>query len=315
MKTVEVSRRPLGAKSTPPPLNDPQITVREGHVMAQDGAKLFFCEEGPKNPVSDRTLVFCYGLVCSALHWTYQIEHFRKTHRCIWFDYRGHQNSEKPRDFSTLSLEQFGDDLHLILQTVEAKNTVLLGHSMGVNVVLEYWRKHPETIRALVLSNGTLRRPLETLFDSNAMEKVFAVLGKVYDFSPSVVRGLWKLQKGNRLVHSLIQLGGFNPFLTSSEDVARYVDQVADIDPGVLLTLMKSYDHWDATPWAHELQIPTLIIAGEYDKVIPLAQQKLMAQLIPHSQFLEIPAGSHCPQIDDPDFISNEIESFLNQLT
>src|SRR3954470_13068582 len=76
---------------------DGRPPVTHGFVKSFDGTKLFYSIEGKGKP-----LVFCYGLVCSSLHWTYQIEHFQQDYKAIWFDYRGHQNSEVPKNLDSL---------------------------------------------------------------------------------------------------------------------------------------------------------------------------------------------------------------------
>ncbi|MGZ3699021.1 MAG: alpha/beta fold hydrolase, partial [Bdellovibrionota bacterium] len=85
------ARKPTNGKSERPP-------VTHGYVKSFDGTKLFYSVEGRGKP-----LVFCYGLVCSSLHWTYQIEQFQQTHQAVWFDYRGHQNSEVPKNLNSLT--------------------------------------------------------------------------------------------------------------------------------------------------------------------------------------------------------------------
>src|SRR6476646_7021163 len=84
--------------------------VVHGYVKSFDGTKLFYSIEGKGKP-----LVFCYGLICSSLHWTYQIEHFQNTHLVIWFDYRGHQNSEVPKNLNSITLENIARDLGIVL--------------------------------------------------------------------------------------------------------------------------------------------------------------------------------------------------------
>src|SRR3954447_20358734 len=84
--------------------------VSHGYVKGFDGTKLFYSTEGKGKP-----LIFCYGLVCSSLHWTYQIEHFQRTHQAVWFDYRGHQNSEVPKNLKSLTIENISRDLGTIL--------------------------------------------------------------------------------------------------------------------------------------------------------------------------------------------------------
>jgi pimeloyl-ACP methyl ester carboxylesterase len=84
------------------------------------------------------------------------------------------------------------------------------------------------------------------------------------------------------------------------------------MDPGILVHLIENYDTVDATPWLHEVKVPTLILAGAEDHIIPIEQQLLMAQLIPHARMETIRHGSHCPQMDLPELVNAQIATFLN---
>lgn len=303
--------RPPGARKRQAALSSfaRATPVTHGYVKSFDGTKLFYSVEGQGRP-----LIFCYGLVCSSLHWTYQIEHFQKSHRAVWFDYRGHQNSEVPKDPSSLTLESISKDLLTVLDALEIQEAVFLGHSMGVNAVLEFYRHHPKRVAGMVLANGTAKSPLENLFRHNASQAGYRFLRRVYEKSPQLVTTIWKLQKKNPLARTLVALGGFNPHLTPSQDIEMYVDQVIDMDPSVFIELIGDYERYDATSWLHTVRAPTLIVAGEHDKLTPVEQQELMAQLIPNSRMEIIRHGSHCPQMDLPDLVNLKIERFLEEL-
>ncbi len=284
--------------------------VTHGYIRSFDGTKLFYSVEGKGKP-----LVFCYGLVCSSLHWTYQIDHFQDSYQAIWLDYRGHQNSEVPKNLDSITLENMARDLGTVLNELNIQDAVLLGHSMGVNVVLEFYRQQPQKVAAMVLANGTAQRPLETLFSHNALQAAFHLLKKIYQKSPELVSFFWRSLKGNPLARTLVSLGGFNPHLTPQADIELYVDQVAEMDPSILIRLIENYETYDATAWLHTVQVPTLILAGEKDKLIPVEQQELMNQLIPGSQLEVIRHGSHCPQMDLPDLVNFKIEKFLEKIS
>jgi pimeloyl-ACP methyl ester carboxylesterase len=309
---LPVKPRPLGARKrsiAEKLVSKGRPLVTHGYVKSFDGTKLFYSIEGKGKP-----LVFCYGLICSSLHWTYQIEHFQNSHQAIWFDYRGHQNSEVPSNLDSLTLENMARDLGTVLDELNIQDAVLLGHSMGVNVVLEFYRQQPKRVAGMVLANGTAKRPLETFFGHNMLQAGFQILKKLYRKSPELVSLFWKSQKANPFARTLVSLGGFNPHLTPQADIDLYIDQVAETDPAILIQLIENYETYDATAWLHTVQAPTLIIAGEHDKLIPIPQQELMHQLISQSQLEVIRHGSHCPQMDLPDLVSLKIEKFLSQI-
>lgn len=306
--TVPKSARPSGArKPSSGALSTPGVAlVEHGRVKSFDGTQIFYSQEGKGQP-----LVFCYGLVCSSLHWTYQIQHFQESYQAIWFDYRGHHHSETPKDLSSLTVESSARDLLAVLDEMGVQKAVLLGHSMGVNIVLEFYKRNPDRVAAMVLANGTAKSPLETLFHHNASQLGFQALKKLNRTVPELLQMVWRAQKSNPIARSIVTLGGFNPHLTPQADIDLYYDQVVAMDPRILLTLMESYEDYDATSWLHSVKVPTLVLAGEMDKIIPIEQQELMHQLIPGSEFEVIRHGSHCPQMDLPDLVNQRIERFL----
>lgn len=303
---MKSSHRPTGARKQMSTHN-PKIT--EGYFKTFDGTKIYYCTEGEGEP-----LVFCYGLVCSSLHWAYQINHFSKKYKTIWMDYRGHQRSEMPKNIESISLDFLAKDLKQLFDHLGLEKATILGHSMGVNVVLEFYRQYPEHVEALVLTSGTPTRPLETLLLSNTLEPGFALLELLSKKFPSILNKIWKLQKNNPLIHAVIGKLGFNTKQTPAKDIALYVDQIADLEPNLFLKLIRDYDRYECTSWLHEITKPTLVLAGEKDLVVPLSRQELLHQLISKSTLEIIQEGSHCPQMDFPDIVNNKIEQFLKKI-
>lgn len=281
--------------------------MANGYFKSFDGTRLFYSIEGSGEP-----LLFCYGLVCSKLHWSYQMEYFKKKYTVIWFDYRGHHRSEVPH-FDSLTIPNIARDIQCILQEVGVSRTTILGHSMGVNLVLEFYRQYPEFVKAMVLANGCARGPLETLMRSNLMQLLFPLVDKAYKHYPRLANFFWRAQGKSKITPWLVGQLGFNPTLAKESDIETYIQMLAKMDFGITLRLLKDYEDYDATPWLHEIDVPTLIISGENDLIIPKEAQEMMHQLIPDSEFQVIRKGSHCPQMDIPELVNAVIERFLNQ--
>ena len=300
------SHRPLGARNSK---LEATLPIVDGYFNSFDGTKIYYCIEGEGKP-----LVFCYGLVCSSLHWAYQINYFSKKYKTIWLDYRGHQKSEMPDDLNKISLDALSKDVAELFKVLDIKNAPIMGHSMGVNVVLELYRHSPELVHSMILTSGTPTRPLETLLLSNTLEPAFQLLEVLSKYFPKILNKIWRLQKNNPIVHKAVGMLGFNIKHAHMDDIALYVDQIADLDPNLFLKLIRDYDQYEGTSWLHLINKPTLVIAGEKDLVVPLKRQELLHQLIPLSTIELIKDGSHCPQMDFPDDINSKIDSFLKKI-
>jgi pimeloyl-ACP methyl ester carboxylesterase len=284
--------------------------IRFGSIPSFDGASIFYCVEGEGKP-----LVFCYGIACSSLHWTYQIDYFRKNYQCIWVDYRGHRHTPLPEDLNSLTVDSCARDIKAVLDFLEVKEeAILLGHSMGVNVVLEFAHLFPESVKALVLANGTAKQPLETLFGGNFLVPGFKLLSVLEKQKPELIENIWKLQEKTKLVSFGLGALGFNRALSDPEDIRVYSRQVAELPPIVLSRMMDNYQLYDATPWLHEIKQKTLILSGDNDLITPPHTQDLIDQLMPNSELVRVQHGSHCSTLDLPDLINLLIEKFLNKI-
>jgi pimeloyl-ACP methyl ester carboxylesterase len=114
-----------------------------------DGARIFYQRQGAGDPL----LVFVHGYCCSHRDWEYQVQAFSPRHCVVACDLQGHGQSD--RDPERSSIEAFGADVSALVQVLDARPAVLVGHSMGCRVVLQACLKAPERIAGLVLIDGS----------------------------------------------------------------------------------------------------------------------------------------------------------------
>jgi pimeloyl-ACP methyl ester carboxylesterase len=198
------------------------------------------------------------------------------------------------------------------LDFLEVQKADILGHSMGVSVVLQFAKNHPERVNRMVLANGTPKRPLETLLGGNYLSPAFDLFTRYEKLKPDWIKSVWKLQEKNAATALFLGTLGFNRSLCDPEDIKTYARQISELPPQVLSHMMNDYQHFDATPWLHELKQSTLILSGEKDRVTPPETQDLLHQLMPHSELVRIRHGSHCSTLDLPEYVNLLIERFLN---
>src|SRR5438876_6816716 len=98
-------------------------------------------------------LVFVHGFACTSDDWRAQLEHFQRTNEVVACDLRGH--GKTPGRPHECSIEHYGGDVAALVNNLELKSCVLVGHSMGCRVVLEAARLIPERVAGIVLVDGS----------------------------------------------------------------------------------------------------------------------------------------------------------------
>jgi pimeloyl-ACP methyl ester carboxylesterase len=283
----------------------------QGYFRTRDGVRLYYAAEGPKD---GEPLVFCYGLVCSKLQWKYQMEEFRKTHRVYYMDYRGHGQSARPADASSMTIENLALDLVEFFDEVGLPSATVLGHSLGVNIVLDLYRLAPVRVRGLVLANGTPKDPFETMFHHNFLQVAFPAIRMAHGLFPDLLQKFWQSQGKNPINQEFIALAGFNPKYAKREDINEYLRITSTVDLDIFLGLLDDFMRTDATHWLHEVKAPALVLGGERDLITPLKNQRIFAELIPGAELVVVPEGSHCPQMEKADLVNEIIGGFLARM-
>lgn len=284
---------------------------QQGYFRSRDNVRLFYSVEG--NPQGE-PLLFCYGLVCSKLQWKYQMDEFRKTHRVIYMDYRGHGQSANPEDPTTATIEQSARDLVDLLEELKIPKAVVLGHSLGVNIILDLYRLAPQKVKALVLANGTPKDPFETMFHHNFIQVMFPLVRKAKSLAPDLLKKFWQTQGSNPINMEFVALAGFNQKYAKREDIKEYLRLTSTVDLDIFLNLLEDFMKTDCTHWLHQVKAPTLVIAGERDLITPPKNQRIFGKLIPKAQFELIREGSHCPQMEQANLVNKILYEFIEGL-
>lgn len=269
-----------------------------------------FIEVDPTKPV----LVFNYGLVCSNHHWKFQTEFFdRIGYQILIHDYRGHFQSTGSATIEKLTFTQMSKDVYDLCAFLKIKKAVMLGHSMGVNICLQVAKDYPDFVSSMVLISGTFMPVKDVMFDSNLMEFIMplAIAGK--QKFPQAFDKIWASGGMNPVVRKLIHMAGFNDKKVSKEFVEIYLNRVGQLGLDVFLQLFKEMENQNITSNLDRMQIPTLIIGGHNDGVIPNHLQRTLATLLPQSETYFVKEGSHVPQADYPDMINERVQLFIDQ--
>ncbi len=282
----------------------PKVT---DYFKSFDGTRIYYEQHGRGEP-----LVLVYGIGCLINHWQHQIKYFSQNYNVIVLDYRAHHKSAIPADRNQISIDALARDLHSLLDHLNISQAAFCGHSFGVQVLLRSFDIQPKYFSKLVFINGFATNPIAGMFGNNLATQLFMHIKNGFDLAPETLTYLWQKSVSNPLAVQLSALlGGFNLNLTHLKDIEIYLKGVASMDLSAFISLFENMMIYDARPVFDRIEVPTLVISGKNDTVTPLQHQEDMYTKIKNSQFLVVPYGSHCTQLDMPDFVNLRIEKFL----
>jgi len=296
-----------------------EFLLQSGKIPGIDGTALHYTLSTPTSKVekselpSGVCLVFCNGVGMNTGLWQHFLEYFRPQISTLIWDYRGHGLSEFPKDFDSLTIEHHAEDLQIIAKELRIQDMVLIGHSMGVQVILEAYRLFPERIRALIPICGSFRNPLKTFFYTHLFEYAFPLLYRTVTDHADFLNPIWKSFSRTPLAEQVVTWMGTNPSMVKPRDLRPYLENLQSVDLELFFNALKGATEHSAAGMLKGIQIPVLVTAGEWDHFTPLSESKRMAQEIPGAELFVIPHGSHCGLLDQPEMLNLKVEKFLSK--
>lgn len=284
---------------------------RTGTALAADGTALAYAIAGPTGPAP---IVCANGVGVSTFFWDYVAHRFLRERQVLVWDYRGHGASGRPKQIHGITMGTNAEDLARVLDANQLDRVVLLGHSMGCQVILEFWRLFPDRVIGLVPMLGTFGRAADTFLDPRVGRTIYKTLYTAANALPelfnrtsaALVRSplAWPFARVTGLVH---------PDLARREDMQPYLDHLSLLDMRVFVEMVRAAQEHDAEPYLPQIRVPTLVVAGERDLFTPRHLSLEMAQRIHGAELLEIPRGSHAALIEQPELVNLRLEKFLRE--
>jgi pimeloyl-ACP methyl ester carboxylesterase len=291
--------------------NTPAPPVRTGFAVADDGTRLYWRAVG-----SGPALACCNGVGVSIFFWKYLVEHYSPSHTVLLWDYRAHGRSDRPAELEVadLSIARHARDLAAVMDAANIDRAMLLGHSMGVQVILEFHRLFPSRVLALVPMLGTAGRALSTFYDFPRSPQIFRAVARALDrvgdrvhyfIRPTLESPLaWWFARKAFLV---------DPYYTRQEDMLPYMRHLASLDMRVFIRSVLMAEEHDAWDTLAGIRVPTLIVAAERDTFTPMWLSRKMAASIPGAELLVLAEATHTALIEQPDTIQHRLDRFLTE--
>lgn len=285
---------------------------RQDFFVTEDGTELYFELQGEGGPAT----VLCDGLGCDGFAWRYLAPRLAETRQVLRWHYRGHGKSGHRGGAARLGLNTILDDLDALLKWLSFREPVILfGHSMGVQVALEYHRRRGAHVAGLILICGSYGFPLDTVHDTRLVRLGLPAIRYLVERYPEPAATLRRVLMSNRWVREIGIRVELNSTLVKRQDMAPYFDHLASMDPLAFVRTLESiaeHDAWDHLP---HVRVPTLVIGGANDKFTPIWLSRRMAASIPDATYVEVPTGSHTTPLEHPGIVWESVVRKLAEIT
>ena len=246
-----------------------------------DGLKLYYEQAGDGEP----ELLFVHGWCCDWSAFRPQFQHFARTHAVTALDLRGCGRSDRPAD--GYEIRDFADDLAQFCRVVGIEKPVVVGHSLGGMIAVEFAARYPSVPLALVLVDPGPIDPLpETVkFFRAAAEQLAGPSGED-------VRRVWVEDMGAR-----------------DEELARWIIEVMCAVPlPIAAAVIRGVNAWNGVGAFGLCTIPTLLLRATLsDK--PDATR--LRSIKPDLQVGITVGAGHFHQLEVPDQVNAMIDRFL----
>lgn len=241
----------------------------------------------------------------------------------FYYDQLGSGKSENPNDERLWNVDRFVDEVEQVRKALglDASNFIILGHSWGGILGLEYAIKYQENLKGLIISNMVSSIPdyidyANKVLGPQLPEEVLKTI-KFYeqkeDYSNPEYLGLIEEYYYPKHVLRMSPSEWPNPVLRAFANLnyPLYLKMQGPSEFGVVgNAILKG---WDRTNDLSTISIPTLTIGAKYDTMDPKAMEK-MSKLVQNGKYLYCPEGSHLAMYDDQNTYFRGVIDFLNTI-
>ena len=265
----------------------------------KDGVSLFYKDWGAGQPV-----VFSHGWPLNADIWDSQMVFLgERGYRVIAHDRRGNGRSEQT--WTGNDMDTYADDLAGLIETLDLKNAVLVGHSTGGGEVARYIGRHGTSRVAKAVMVGAVP-PLMLKTPANPG-------GLPMEVFDSIRAGVLK-DRSQFFMDLTLPFFGYNREGAAVSQGVRYTFWLQGMQAGFksVLDCIKQFSETDFTDDLKKIDVPTLLVHGDDDQIVPIgASSQLSAKLVKNAILKVYPGAPHGLAVTHQDQFNADLLAFI----
>jgi non-heme chloroperoxidase len=270
-------------------------------ITTKDGTQIYYKDWGAGRPV-----VFSHGWPLTADAWDAQMVFLgERGYRVIAHDRRGHGRSSQP--WNGNDMDTYADDLAALIDKLDLTNAVLVGHSTGGGEVARYIGRHGTRRMAKAVLVGAVP-PLMLKTPANPEGLPIEVFNDIRENT--------RRDRSQFFLDLAVPFYGYNrPHAKKSEGV-RYSFWVQGMAGGQkgLLDCIKQFSETDFNADLKKFDVPTLIVHGDDDQIVPIGASALKTAKIVKDATLKIyPGAPHGLATTHQDQLNEDLLEFIGR--
>jgi pimeloyl-ACP methyl ester carboxylesterase len=298
---------PLEGLASPQQVAGPESQFVTIPYTGTDGIDIHYLSGGSDLDEEMPIFILLHGSLFNAYTWNEVMDYFDERGRVIAYDQIPYGLSEKLVEGDWTGENPYTsaasvDQLFLFLDALDVDKAVLVGNSYGGVLAVEAALAEPERVEALILADAAV-------YVQEELPAWVMTLSQVRRLGPLFARQLGRSEAFVRQTY-------LEPERISEErmDLTMVHTQVDQWDEALWEYLrVWGVDGPDAAVHVAEIQQPTLVITGDSDAVVPVADSERLQSELPNSELVILPACGHVPQEECPDAFGNAVDEWLSR--
>lgn len=278
---------------------------RPVEVRSADGTRIHAEVFGPE---AAPTIVLVHGWTCAIAFWHYQIAELSREFRVVAYDQRGHGRSEAPRGRAYTD-QALSDDLEAVLQATvpPGQRCLIAGHSMGGMTVVAWAGRLREGLGTRLAAAALVDTGMGDLVEQALVLPAWG--GALYrSLAPQLSGARGPLPRSSTpLVHRALRRIAFGDD-PSPAHVALAEKLLLECPTGGRAGFGRFFSSMDLYTSVPALDVPTLVMVGEKDRLTPPWHARRLAQSLPQvEEVIEVPGKGHSLPLESHALVSGKL--------
>jgi pimeloyl-ACP methyl ester carboxylesterase len=241
-------------------------------------------------------LVLIHGFPLDRTIWSAQVRGLADVARVITPDLRGFGESPLQRSATATTMDDYAADVAGLLDALDVEDAVIGGVSMGGYVAMAFHRAYPRRVRGLVLVDTRGGPDSEEARESR-------------DQAAALARARGTAAVAAQMLEKMLTRANAH----ANEGMRLALSELMGAQPveGVVAALSAIRDRPDSRPAKARITVPTLVVCGAEDELIPPSESEALRDAIRWARLVLIPGAAHLPNYEQPEAFNRAVREFL----